>query len=91
MFGDTPQAFYSNIPPVSKILVTGVFLTTMFAFLGIFDPSNYLFMLPLIIHKFEVFFNKISFGDYFYHLYLLVDLVLHIYIKCIYFIRIQQD
>lgn len=74
MFGDTPQAFYSNIPPVTKILVTGVFLTTMFAFLGIFDPSNYLFMLPLIIHKFEVFFY-----------YIFIKLVLEIiFTICIY-------
>lgn len=55
MDAGTPQAFYANIPPVTKFFVTAFFFCALGLTIGWIDVKAILFFPDLIIKKFQVF------------------------------------
>lgn len=54
MDAGTPQAFYANIPPVTKFFVTAFFFCALGLTIGWIDVKAILFFPELIIKKFQV-------------------------------------
>lgn len=53
-FGNTPQAWYSSLPPITRLYGTVCVATTLAAVVGLTSPIKLYLSWPLVISKLQV-------------------------------------